>query len=81
MELPDIKVTAKQALDGLNGTPLGVFLVAMTEKGHCCTFVGGIPDVIIHALKNAMNENPQIKDLVEEAWCQTNGPSFDPNLN
>lgn len=81
MELPDIKREAHRQIDDLEGTVLGMVQIMTDDKGHVAICIGGIPDVIVKILAKAMNDNHQIKDLFESAWCEANNTGFNPSMN
>lgn len=70
MNLPDLKTECHKAIDGLNGTPLSVFQILLSETGHQSVMIGGVPEIIVRSLVNAMKENHQIRELVEAAVFQ-----------
>lgn len=70
MELPDVKVEAHKQIDSLEGTILGMIQIMVDDRGHQAVCIGGIPDVIVRVLGNAMRDNHQIRDLFEAALLQ-----------
>lgn len=81
MELPDVKVEAHKQIDSLKGAVLGMVQIMADDKGHMAICIGGIPDVIINILSKAMQDNHQIKDLFEAAYCKSMDPGFNPSIN
>lgn len=85
MDLPDLKTELHKAVDNLEGTPLGAFQILLSEKGHQSVMIGGVPDLIVRSLTNAIRENHQIRELVEAAVFQAMGMTdkdlFNPSSN
>lgn len=81
MELPDVKREAHNQIDGLEGQVLGMVQIMADDKGHVAVCIGGIPDVIVKIMANAMKDNHQIKDLFEAAWYEANDTGFNLSMN
>ncbi len=81
MELPDVKREAHNQIDSLEGTILGMVQIMADNKDHVAVCIGGIPDVIVNILAEAMKDNHQIKDLFESAYCKSTEFGFDPSMN
>lgn len=70
MDIPNLKEKANKALDGLNGTPIGIIQIAVTEIGHTAVLVGGVPEILKVILANAMEQNGPLKQIFEDAYCK-----------
>lgn len=68
--LPDLKEKAREALDNIE-EPVGMFQIAVDFKGHVAVCIGGIPSVLVDVMGQAMKNNHQLKDLVEQALCES----------
>lgn len=81
MKLPDVKRNAHDQIDRLEGQILGIVQIMTSDTGQVAVCVGGIPDVLIKVMAQAMKDNHQIKDLFETALYKANETGFNSGMN
>lgn len=80
MEIPDVKGVAHRQINSLEGSILGMVQIMADDENHVSVCIGGIPEVIVRTLAEAMRGNHQVKDLFESALHESNNTRFNSSM-